>query len=101
MKETTYCSSGRRPVFAARGAILIPARTIPCRFTQDTIDGCFNGLIEVAADPELLKKIAFSRLSCGSNCSTCDSDARSLATGRIRRRSICAPFRFFTALPVP
>jgi hypothetical protein len=62
MKETTYCSSGRRPVFAARGAILIPARTIPCRFTQDTIDGCFNGLIEVAADPELLKKIAFSRL---------------------------------------
>jgi hypothetical protein len=54
MKETT--------VFAARGAILIPARTIPCRFTQDTIDGCFNGLIEVAADPELLKEIAFSRL---------------------------------------
>jgi hypothetical protein len=55
-----YCSSGGRPVFAAPGAIVTAAGKVACRFTQEAIDGCLNGLVEVTADPALLEPIALS-----------------------------------------
>jgi hypothetical protein len=53
-------ASGGRPVFAAPGAIATAAGKCACRFTQDAIDGCLDGLIEVTADPALLEPIALS-----------------------------------------
>jgi hypothetical protein len=38
-----------------------PAGEVDCRFRAKAIGGSFGGLVEVAADHELLEQIAFSR----------------------------------------